>query len=381
MCVETSLRGPAPYTRGGASPARRSARPATPGRRLPNHDELLTAVGNPGITIAPAGELTREVFPCRHPRPSPSPLRHRRRRQRRPDPQHCRRSETLPLCHRSSQLATSRPSLGPHAAASSSPAPSSALAGILPGASVAAEPDNAQEGITAPGQGVSPESDQPAFDPGGDTALPFDAGPPPSGPLSGDPDDGGPVESEPRSDLDVPAPEASEPDAAPPGAVDDPSVSPIGEPPQAPPLSGGFDRRAGSARGRRGDIGAFARRPVTWVRTRLGKQRHTQASDVAHAAARRATAGHTSIRELRGRGAGATRGIGHDRNRRADHRRRGNRAADRQGPLPHRPARRVALGHRRAPARPRRGQPRRYRPRSLACGSSTPTRSGPAIPT
>ncbi len=115
-----------------------------------------------------------------------------------------------------------------------------ALAGILPGASVAAEPDNAQEGVTAPGQGVSPESDQPAFDPGGDTALPFDAGPPPSDPLSGDPDDGGPVESEPRSDLDVPAPEASEPDAAPPGAVDDPSSSPIGEAPQAPPLSGGL---------------------------------------------------------------------------------------------------------------------------------------------
>ncbi len=114
------------------------------------------------------------------------------------------------------------------------------LAGILPGASVAAEPDNAQEGTTAPGQGVSPESDQPAFDPGGDTALPFDAGPPPSGPPSGDPDDGGPVESEPRSDLDIPAPEGSGPGAAPPGAVDDPSVSPIGEPPQAPPLSGGF---------------------------------------------------------------------------------------------------------------------------------------------
>jgi hypothetical protein len=29
---------------------------------LPNHDELLAAVGNPGITIAPGGELTREVF-------------------------------------------------------------------------------------------------------------------------------------------------------------------------------------------------------------------------------------------------------------------------------------------------------------------------------
>ena len=41
--------------------------PATPGRRLPNHDELLTAVGNPGISIAPGGELTREVFPSQTP--------------------------------------------------------------------------------------------------------------------------------------------------------------------------------------------------------------------------------------------------------------------------------------------------------------------------
>ena len=49
------------------SPAKRSGLPATPGRRLPNHDELLTAVGNPGITIAPAGELTREVFPSATP--------------------------------------------------------------------------------------------------------------------------------------------------------------------------------------------------------------------------------------------------------------------------------------------------------------------------
>ena len=41
--------------------------PLRPDAGLPNHDELLTAVGNPGFTIAPAGELTREVFPSSTP--------------------------------------------------------------------------------------------------------------------------------------------------------------------------------------------------------------------------------------------------------------------------------------------------------------------------
>jgi hypothetical protein len=33
------------------------------GRRLPNHDELMTAIGDSGITLAPGGELTRNVYP------------------------------------------------------------------------------------------------------------------------------------------------------------------------------------------------------------------------------------------------------------------------------------------------------------------------------
>lgn len=66
VCVETGVRGPAPY-REAALACEEVGTPSAPGRRLPNHDELLTAVGNPGVTIAPAGELTREVFPAATP--------------------------------------------------------------------------------------------------------------------------------------------------------------------------------------------------------------------------------------------------------------------------------------------------------------------------
>ena len=34
---------------------------------MPNHDELLTAVGNPESRSPPRGELTREVFPSATP--------------------------------------------------------------------------------------------------------------------------------------------------------------------------------------------------------------------------------------------------------------------------------------------------------------------------
>ena len=39
-------------------------RDATPGRRLPSHDELLTAIGEPGVNLAAGGELTRNVYPA-----------------------------------------------------------------------------------------------------------------------------------------------------------------------------------------------------------------------------------------------------------------------------------------------------------------------------
>jgi hypothetical protein len=63
VCVETSTRGPLPYT-GAAVACEGTDRNATPGRRLPSHDELLTAIGEPGVTLAPGGELTRNVYPA-----------------------------------------------------------------------------------------------------------------------------------------------------------------------------------------------------------------------------------------------------------------------------------------------------------------------------
>jgi hypothetical protein len=63
VCVETTVRGPLPY--GGATVACEGVdRDATPGRRLPSHDELMTAIGEPGVNLAPGGELTRNVYPA-----------------------------------------------------------------------------------------------------------------------------------------------------------------------------------------------------------------------------------------------------------------------------------------------------------------------------
>jgi hypothetical protein len=62
VCVETSARGPAPYS-SAAVVCEGVERSATPGRRLPSHDELMTAIGEPGVTLAPGGELTRNVYP------------------------------------------------------------------------------------------------------------------------------------------------------------------------------------------------------------------------------------------------------------------------------------------------------------------------------
>ena len=62
VCVETTARGPAPY-RSAAVACEGTDRVTGPGRRLPDHDELMTALGEPGITLAPGGELTRNVYP------------------------------------------------------------------------------------------------------------------------------------------------------------------------------------------------------------------------------------------------------------------------------------------------------------------------------
>jgi hypothetical protein len=62
ICVETSVRGPAPYA-SAAVTCEGVDRSKTPGRRLPSHDELMTAIGEPGVSLAAGGELTRNVYP------------------------------------------------------------------------------------------------------------------------------------------------------------------------------------------------------------------------------------------------------------------------------------------------------------------------------
>jgi hypothetical protein len=66
VCVETAPRTAAPY-RVAAGACEGTNRPATLGRRLPSHDELMTAIGDYGITLTPGGELTRNVYPSSDP--------------------------------------------------------------------------------------------------------------------------------------------------------------------------------------------------------------------------------------------------------------------------------------------------------------------------
>jgi hypothetical protein len=62
VCVERTARAPAPY-RTAVVICEGVDRPETPGRRLPSHDELMSAIGDFGIALAPEGELTRNVYP------------------------------------------------------------------------------------------------------------------------------------------------------------------------------------------------------------------------------------------------------------------------------------------------------------------------------
>jgi hypothetical protein len=66
VCVEIAPRPPAPY-QVAAVACEQVDRRTTPGRRLPSHDELVTAIGDDGITLASGGELTRNVYPSSDP--------------------------------------------------------------------------------------------------------------------------------------------------------------------------------------------------------------------------------------------------------------------------------------------------------------------------
>jgi hypothetical protein len=62
VCFEVQPRTPAPYTV-ATGVCESIDRIRTPGRRLPRHDELMSAIGDSGITLAPGGELTSNVYP------------------------------------------------------------------------------------------------------------------------------------------------------------------------------------------------------------------------------------------------------------------------------------------------------------------------------
>jgi hypothetical protein len=62
VCVELTNRTAAPYTIAAGICEAFDRRRAL-GRRLPSHDELMTAIGDYGIKLAPGGELTRNVYP------------------------------------------------------------------------------------------------------------------------------------------------------------------------------------------------------------------------------------------------------------------------------------------------------------------------------
>ena len=62
VCVERASRALAPYTI-AAGTCEGTDRFRALGRRLPSHDELMTAIGDDGIALAPGGELTRNVYP------------------------------------------------------------------------------------------------------------------------------------------------------------------------------------------------------------------------------------------------------------------------------------------------------------------------------
>lgn len=66
ICVETAAHAPAPYS-SAAVTCEGTDRLASPGRHLPSHDELMTAIGEPGVAFAPGGELTRNVYPASQP--------------------------------------------------------------------------------------------------------------------------------------------------------------------------------------------------------------------------------------------------------------------------------------------------------------------------
>lgn len=113
-----------------------------------------------------------------------------------------------------------------------------ALSVAAPGAAAAAGPDRQREGAAAPEQ-LRGDIDAPDFDPGGETALPFEVAPSPTSPVVGggsqDSGDGPPVESDPVVDLDARLLAPTKPATQPPATETDAPVPPAEVAPAVPP--------------------------------------------------------------------------------------------------------------------------------------------------
>ena len=109
---------------------------------------------------------------------------------------------------------------------------------IAPATSIATEPDRSQEGGAPPEQTQDVEIDNPSFDPGGETDLPFDTGPPPAAQSPSESPDEGPLESEPLDDPEGRAAPFADPEASVPGTPEDAPTSPIEEPSSVAPAPG-----------------------------------------------------------------------------------------------------------------------------------------------
>ncbi len=66
ICIETQPRAATTYST-ATSECDVTQYPATPGRRLPRHDELISALRHEPITLAAGGELTSNVYPSSTP--------------------------------------------------------------------------------------------------------------------------------------------------------------------------------------------------------------------------------------------------------------------------------------------------------------------------
>lgn len=153
--------------------------------------------------------------------------------------------DDCPLCCRARLLGTLSPDPAiSHRTLAALAAGLVAVSAAAPAATRAQEPDQVQEGVVETDRPDGQDREAPDFDPGGDTALPFDVGPPPATPEDTSPD-GGPIETDPIEDAEALLAPLSEPPTPETGRLGDaprpPAAGPApveGAPPAAPPAPG-----------------------------------------------------------------------------------------------------------------------------------------------